>query len=139
VEQAKAYIAHYGLTWSLHAGVWCVFLKASVVASVALLLSCIATSTLFTIIVSFCFTIAGQGEGLLRSYVLKSLTVTFKKICAFVLAILCPDLTLFDLVEPAVRGDVIRLGTLAEVSGFALLYIVLYTAVAYLIFVEKEL
>jgi ABC-type Na+ efflux pump permease subunit len=139
IAQAKAYIAHYGLSWSLHAGVWCVFLKASVVASVALLLSCVATSTLFTIIVSFCFTIAGQGEGLLRSFVLKSLTVTLKKICAFVLAILCPDLTLFDLVEPAVRGDVIPLGVLAEVSGFALLYIVLYTAVAYLIFVEKEL
>ncbi len=139
VAQAKAYIAHYGLTWSLHAGVWFVFLKASVVASVALLLSCIATSTLFTIIVSFCFTIAGQGEGLLRSYVLKSLTVTLKKICAFVIAILCPDLTLFDLVEPAARGEVIPLGVLAEVSGFALLYIVLYTAVAYLIFVEKEL
>ncbi len=133
------YISRQGLSWSLHAGVWCVFLKAAVVTSLALLMSCVATSTLFTIIVSFCFTIVGHGEGLLRSYLLKSLAITWKKILSFLLAVICPDLTLFDEVQAVIDGNAIPLATLGQITGFALLYIVLYTAVAHLIFSEKEL
>ncbi len=133
------YIGRQGLSWGLHAGVWCVFLKAAVVTSLALLMSCVATSTLFTIIVSFCFTIVGHGEGLLRSYLLKSLAITWKKILSFLLAVICPDLTLFDEVQAVIDGNAIPLSTLGQITGFALLYIVLYTAVAYLIFSEKEL
>jgi hypothetical protein len=139
IAAVKTVIAHYGLTWSLHAGVWCVFLKAAVVASLALLMSCIASSTLFTILVTFCFTIAGQGQGLLRSFVLKSLPVTWKKVCAFVLAVLCPDLGLFDQVQAVIEGNSIPPLVLAETTGFALAYIVLYTGVAHLVFAEKEL
>ncbi len=133
------YIGRQGLSWNLHAGVWCVFLKAAVVTSLALLMSCVATSTLFTIIVSFCFTIVGHGEGLLRSYLLKSLAITWKKILSFLLAVICPDLTLFDEVQAVIDGNAIPLATLGQITGFALLYIVLYTAVAHLIFSEKEL
>ena len=139
IAAVSAIIARQGLTWSLHAGVWCVFLKAAVVASLALLMSCIATSTLFTILVSFCFTIAGQGQGLLRSFVFKSLPVTWKKIGAFVLAVLVPDLGLFDQVQAVIEGNSIPLATLAQTTGFAAAYIVLYTGVAHLIFSEKEL
>lgn len=139
IAAVRALIAHQGLTWNLHAGVWCVFLKAAVVASLALLMSCIATSTLFTILVSFCFTIAGQGQGLLRSFVFKSLPVTWKKICSFVLALLLPDLGLFDQVQAVIEGNSIPLATLAETTGFAAAYVVLYAGVAHLIFSEKEL
>ena len=139
VAAMTAIIARQGLTWSLHAGVWCVFLKASVVASLALLLSCIASSTLFTILVSFCFVIAGQGQGLLRSFALKALPVTWKKISAFALAVLCPDLGLFDQVQAVIEGNSIPFLTLAQTTGFALAYVVLYTGVAHLVFAEKEL
>lgn len=135
----QAIIARNGLTWSLHSAVWCVFLKAAVVASLALLMSCIASTTLFTILVSFCFTIAGQGQDLLRSFVLKGLPVTSKKIGAFVLAVLVPDLGLFDQVQAVIEGNSIPLATLAETTGFAAAYIVLYTSVAHLVFSEKEL
>lgn len=139
LAQVREYVAGFSPTWSLHAGLWCVFLKASVMASMALLMSCVASSTLFTIIVSLCFSIAGQGQGLLRSFVLKSMTVTWKKLLSFIIAVICPDLTLFDLVDAAVRGATIPFFYLAQITGFALLYIVLYTAVAYLFFAEKEL
>ena len=139
LAQVREIVANFGPSWSLHAGLWCVFLKACVMASMALLMSCIASSTLFTIIVSLCFTIAGQGQGLLRSFVLKSMTVTWKKLFSFIIAVICPDLTLFDMVDAAVRGSTIPVFYLAQVTGFAVLYIVLYTAVAYLFFAEKEL
>lgn len=139
IAAVRAIIAHQGLTWSLHAGVWCVFLKAAVVASLALLMSCIASSTLFTILVTFCFTIAGQGQALLRSFVLKSFTVTVKKIAGFILAVICPDLGLFDQVQAVIEGNSIPMASLAVTTGFAAAYITLYTAVAYLVFSEKEL
>ncbi len=139
IAAVRAIIAHQGLTWSLHAGVWCVFLKAAVVASLALLMSCIATSTLFTILVSFCFTIAGQGQGLLRAFVFKAMPVTGKKICSFVLAVLIPDLGLFDQVQAVIEGNMIPLATLLKTTGFAATYVVLYAGVAHLIFSEKEL
>jgi len=139
IAQVREFVSRFGPSWSLQAGLWCVFLKACVMTSMALLMSCIASSTLFTIIVSLCFAIVGHGEGLLRSFVLKSLTVTWKKLFSFIIAILCPDLTLFDLVDAAVRGASIPIFYLAQITGFAVLYIVLYTAVAYLFFAEKEL
>ncbi len=133
------YIDRQGLSWNLQAGVWCVFLKAAVVTSLALLMSCVASSTLFTILVSICFTVVGHGEGLLRSYVFKSLAITWKKFLSFLLAVICPDLSLFDEVQAVIDGNAIPLSTLGQITGFALLYVVLYTSVAYLIFSEKEL
>jgi ABC-type Na+ efflux pump permease subunit len=139
IAAAQEIIAAQGLRWSLHAGVWCVFLKAAVVASLSLLLSCIATSTLFTILVGFAFTIAGQGQGLLRSFFLKSISVSWKKILSLALAVLCPDLTLFDEVQAVIEGQMIPPATLLQITGFAAGYVALYTAVAHLVFSEKEL
>jgi hypothetical protein len=132
-------IGKYGLTWGLHAAVWAIFLKASVIAALALMISCFASSTLFTIITTFAFTIAGHGQQLMRDWFLNKLDGFWERLISGSLAVLCPDLGLFDLVEPAIRGDVIPLGALASVTGIALLYIVGYMAVAHLFFVEKEL
>ncbi|HBJ86929.1 MAG TPA: hypothetical protein DDZ88_24335, partial [Verrucomicrobiales bacterium] len=41
VAQVRQIVAQQGLTWNLHWAVWAIFLKASVVTMVALLLSCI--------------------------------------------------------------------------------------------------
>lgn len=131
--------ARYGLTWSLHAGVWAIFLKASVVATLSLLISCFASSTLFTINVACAFTIAGHGQALLREWFLDKLSNGWDKALGGAIAIFCPDLTLFDLVEPAIRGQEIPLTALGSVTAVALMYIVGYTSVAYLFFVEKEL
>jgi hypothetical protein len=139
LAQVRQILDRYGPSWNLQAGLWCVFLKACVMTSLALLMSCVASSTLFTIVISLCFAIAGEGQGLIRSYVLKSLTLSVKKFVSFVLATICPDLTLFELTSPVVRGDVIPFGILSQITGFAVLYIALYTAVAYLFFAEKEL
>lgn len=131
--------ARFGLTYSLHSAVWAIFLQASVVAAVSLLISCFASSTLFTILVGIAFVIAGHGQALLREWFLDKMSGIWQKALSGAIAVFCPDLTLFDLAEPAIRGDVIPFGVLAEVSGIALLYIVGYTSVAYLFFVEKEL
>lgn len=139
IAAVQAIIGKYGLTWELHVGVLAVFLKAAVITAMTLLISCFASSTLFTIVVSFAFTIAGHGQQLIRDWFLDKMTDVWQKTISGALTIICPDLTLFDLVEASISGVAIPGSAIMSVTGFALLYIIGYTAVAYLFFVEKEL
>jgi ABC-type Na+ efflux pump permease subunit len=140
IAAVRTQIEHYGLNNSLHAGVWAVFLKAAVISALALLVSCFASSTLFTIVITFAMTIIGHGEQLMRDWFFhKHLSSFWEKAASSFIAVLCPDLGAFDLVEPAIRGDLIGFGALMSVTGLAALYITGYTTAAYLFFVEKEL
>lgn len=129
----------YGLTWSLHAGVYSIFLKSAIIASMALLISCFASSTLFTIVVTLGFTIAGFGQQLIRDWFLSDLPATAEKTIALILTLICPDLSLFDLVEASIRNDHIPTTTLASITSITLLYLIGYTTIAHLFFVDKEL
>ena len=62
IAAQSAVVAKQGLTWHLHAGVLAIFLKSAVVAALALLISCFASSTLFTIVSTFCFMVFGHGQ-----------------------------------------------------------------------------
>ena len=128
-----------GLTWALHVAVLAIFLKAAVLTSLTLLISCIATSTLFTVITSFCFFILGHGENLFREYFFKGGTGWWQYAAAAVLAIICPDLTLFDVIDAVTEGKVLLLADVTHMLGIGALYTVGYMVVAYLLFVEKEL
>ncbi len=140
VAAIKMIIGKYGLTWGVHAGVFAVFLKASVIAALSLLISSFASSTLFTIVVAFAFTIIGHGQQLLRDWFLHdTLSSGFGKIISGLVVIICPDLKLFDVVDKVITGEIISAVTLASMGGMATLYIVGYTATAYLFFVDKEL
>lgn len=134
-----ASIEKQGLTWSLHLGVWAIFLKAAVLTSLALLISSFASSTLFTVITAFCFAILGHGQGLLRDYFFKGGITSVEYGLAALLAVVCPDLGVFDAVDAIISGHVLTLREVGIMSGLGALYVVGYTVVAYLIFVEKEL
>lgn len=139
IAAVQTIIGKYGLTWNLHAGVFAIFLKASVIAALSLLISCFASSTLFTIVVAFAFTIAGHGQQMIREWLFHSQTAGMEKILGGILAFICPDLKLFDVVDKVITGEVISSLTLASMGGMAGLYLVGYTAAAYLFFAEKEL
>ena len=140
IAAQTAAVAAQGLTWGLHAGVWAIFLKASVVAALALLISCFASSTLFTIVITFCFTIVGHGQQLFRDYFFHgNLSAVGERAAGTVLAIVCPDLGLFDIVENIINGVAVRGADLLYMTGMGALYLVGYLTVAHLLFVEKEL
>lgn len=139
IAAVTADVAKQGLTWTLHLAVLAIFLKAAVLASLTLLISCIATSTLFTVIVSFCFFILGHGETLFREYFFKGGTAWWQYLAAAVLAIFCPDLSLFDMVDAVAEGKAVLFADVLHMTGMGLLYAGGYLVVAYLLFVEKEL
>lgn len=140
VAQLRTAVGRQGLTWALHTGVLAIFLKAAVVASLTLLISCFASSTLFTIVIAFLFTIAGHGQQMLRDYFFHGhFSPLGRKLGATVLATICPDLGVFDIVENVIRGLPPVTEDLLRMTGMGALYVVAYMVVAHLLFVEKEL
>ena len=139
VTSMSAAIHSQGLGWSLQAAVWSLFLKASVLATLALLISCFASSTLFTVISAFCLFVMGHGVGMLRDYLFHGGIGWGEKLFTVLVAILCPDMTLFDAVDSVIAGNVIPFADLLHMTGIATLYVIGYFVVAHLIFVEKEL
>lgn len=132
-------IHNQGLAWSLHIGTLAIFYKGAVIASLALLVSCFASSTLFTVISTFCMTVLGHGEGMLREYFLRGAATVWQSALSLAVAIICPDLSLFEAVDAVVIGKVVSLGSVLAMTWAAALYVVGYTTIACFIFQEKEL
>jgi len=140
IERVKAIVARQGLTWDMHWAVFAIFLKASVVTTMALVLACIASSTLFTIVVSFCAVIIGHGEHLLREFFFHPyLSGTAERLAALALAIIFPDLAQFDIVDGVVNGASVSWSAVLDMTGIAAMYVCGYMTIAHLLFVEKEL
>jgi ABC-type Na+ efflux pump permease subunit len=140
LAQMREIVSRQGLTWNLHWAVWAIFLKAAVVTAVALMISCIASSTLFTIVITFCITLIGHGEGLIRDYFFQpNLGSTAKHAASFVLASIIPDLTQFDIVDSVVNGELVPWAAVYDMTGIAVLYLGVYLLVTHLVFAEKEL
>lgn len=140
VAQVKEIVGRQGLTWTLHWAVWAIFLKAAVITTVALLLSVIASSTLFTIVMTFCITIIGHGHSLIREFFFQpNLSSTAARIAGLLLAAICPDLAQFDIVDAVVNGEPVPWQAIYEMTGIAALYVTVYLFVTHLLFVEKEL
>ena len=133
-------IVAQGVSWQLQAGVLAVFLKAAVVTGLALMISCFASSTLFTVITTFCVVIVGQGQELIREFFFhRAFDATWEKIASGALAVLVPDLRLFDIIDRVVSGETLLLSASAYMVGAAALYLTGYLTLSHLLFIEKEL
>ena len=140
IKRLKGIVARQGLTWEMHWAVWAIFLKAAVVTTMALLLACIASSTLFTIIVAFCVVIIGHGEHLLREFFLHPyLSGQTERLAALALAVVFPDLAQFDVVDGVVAGEAVPWAAVLDMAGIAAIYVCGYMTITHLLFVEKEL
>lgn len=140
IERLKGIVARQGLTWEMHWAVFAIFLKAAVVTSMALVLACIASSTLFTIVVAFCTVIIGHGEHLLREFFLHPyLSGQTERLAALALAVVFPDLAQFDIVDGVVAGEAVPWSAVLSMAGIAAMYVCGYMTIAHLLFVEKEL
>ena len=139
IAQVEVFVGKQGLTWNLHLGVVAIFFKAAVITALTLMISCFASSTLFTIVISFLITIAGHGQGLIREYFLTGHAGWFKKMLSALLAVVTPDMGVFDIVDNVINGELVTLAALGFMAAIASAYLVGYSVVSHLLFVEKEL
>ncbi|MCX6856697.1 MAG: ABC transporter permease subunit [Verrucomicrobia bacterium] len=140
IAQLQEFVGRQGLTWNIHLGVLAIFLKASVIAALSLMISCFASSTLFTVVIALLTTIIGHGQGLIREYFLsEGMNQMMKKAGSALLAVITPDLGVFDVVDTIINGELVSAFSVGVMVGTAAMYVTGYAVVSHLLFVEKEL
>jgi ABC-type transport system involved in multi-copper enzyme maturation permease subunit len=139
IAQIQGFVGKQGLTWNLHFGVAAIFFKASVITALTLMISCFASSTLFTIVIGFLVTLIGHGQGLIRDYFLTGHAGALKKVLSALLAIITPDMSAFDIVDNVINGQIVSLTAFGLMAATTGTYLLGYAVVSHLLFVEKEL
>lgn len=141
IESMKADIRAQGVTWSVQGGVFAIFLQASIIGAVSLLLSTFSTSTLFTIIVSFMTYLAGSFQSDAADFYKATAsagTTTFGSLLMKFVALIFPNYQLFNITDAAIQGQTIALSAVGTLTGLSLFYVVLYTLLSWFVFSDKE-
>lgn len=126
-------------TWALVPGIIAIYLKAAIFASLTLLISTFASSWIFTIVVSTAVYLIGHLTPIAREYWLSDGGTLLAKGGIALIALLFPDLQIFNLTDDIVAGNAIPLGIFLHTAGLGILYIAVYTSLAYWMFARKEL
>lgn len=132
-----ARLAGHGLTWSLQGAVATAFLRAAIMAALTLLLSTMATSTLFTQVTAVSAYLIGHLVAIARSEALTGDGWLLRTLVGGA-ALVFPDMQLFNLDDAVVGGGAIPAAELLRLGGTGLVYILVYLGLAWLVFAERE-
>ncbi len=125
---------------NLFSGIAAIYAKGCLLAALTLFISTFATSSIFTTIVMAFIYFIGHLQPIAREYWLQingagMFTRTF---LAFV-ALVFPDLQLFNLTDDVVAGSAIPAALLLKTIAMGLFYCSFYLALAWTVFFRKEL
>lgn len=146
-ERAVAAIAKLKagtFTPTLFSGIGVIFLRSIVCATLTLMLSCFATSWLFTVIVALMMILAGHLVPIARSVwqgpfggamdVPFHFAILLRFITVFV-----PDMQLFNVVDDIAVGVSVSGDIFLRIAGLGAGYVAIYLLVGYLFFAWREL
>lgn len=139
LDEQMALISNQGVKKSLSIAALASFLKASVVAAMAILISTFASSSLFTIISSIFFFLIGHAHGMMTDFWVNLTDGNrFIMMITKILKLLIPDYQLFSFSEGIVSGGEVvpRLvyGMCALTGG----YLFVFLLISLMIFLYKE-
>jgi hypothetical protein len=129
------------VNWSLQGAVFAVFLRASIMASLALLISTFSSSTLFTTIVSFLIYFIGHFQADARDVYLSGGQAgegVFARIASLLMSLVLPDFQLFNVIDAVIEGQTLPLLALGKLTLVGLYYAVFFTIASWFIFSDKE-
>jgi ABC-2 type transport system permease protein len=141
-EKEVATLKASTFTPTVFGGVGVIVMRAMVCAALTLMISCFATSWLFTVIVSFMMIMVGHLVPIARGVwqdplgpepawhiglFLKAVTVFF------------PDMQLFNVVDDIATGAQVSAGVFGSIAGLGAGYAGVYLLVGYLFFIWREL
>jgi len=141
IAALRADILAQGPTWSLQGAVIAVFLRAVVMAAIALLLSTFSTSTLFTVIVSFLVYFIGhfQADALeFARHAGEAGQSTAARTFAGAVALIFPNFQTFNVIDAIIQGEVMPPSRLAELAALSAYYFILYLFSSWFVFAKKE-
>ena len=117
-----------------------IFVKASVLAAITLLISTFATSTIFTIVVTAFVYFIGHLQATAREYWLQEQGAGWwHRLFLGCVALIFPDLHAFDFADEIVAGASIPLTLFLQTMGLGCFYMTLYLLLAIAVFNGKEL
>ncbi len=121
-------------------GIAILYLKACLLASLTLFISTFATTNIFTIVVTVFVYFIGHIQGTAREFWLQQNGGTWlSRIFLAFVALVFPDLQLFDFVDDVVVGAAVPLTLFAHAAGLGSFYTVLYLLLATAVFSGREL
>lgn len=131
-------------TASLFGGIFVVLLRAVVCSTLTLMLSCFATSWLFTVIVSFMAIIVGHLVPIARSAwqnpsMIGADPAWYMDGFLRLVTIAFPDMQIFSVVDEVALGTQIAPAIFATIAGLSFGYVAVYLLVGYLFFLWREL
>lgn len=142
VALLKKDILARGPTPSLQGAVISVFLKAAIIASLALLISTFSTSTLFTTIIAFLVYFIGHFQADARTAFLSQdpgmSDSVLAKIVTLLVALVLPDFEMFNVIDAVMQGQLLPWLIVGKLTLIALFYAVFYIIASWLIFAKKE-
>jgi hypothetical protein len=130
-----------GPNGSLQGAVFAVFLRASIMASLALLISTFSSSTLFTTIVSFLIYFIGHFQADARDVYLHAGQAgegVFARIASLLVSLVLPDFQLFNVIDAVIEGQALPLLMLGKLTLVGLYYAFFFTIASWFIFADKE-
>jgi hypothetical protein len=134
-------ITQQGVTWDLHAGVAAIFFKATIMASIALLISTFSSSTLFTIVISVVIYFVGHFTADARNYWLHSHGSNVSqelKMASQGVALIFPDFQLYNIIDATIEGKTVSASIIKKLTVLTLFYTGIYSVLAWFTFRKKE-
>ena len=141
IDQQLSGLKAHGVTMSLHLATFGIFLKAVVIASIALLISTFSTSTLFTIILTLIIIVIGLIQADARDYATTMAEFGEQNQLSNVslaVAVFFPDLQFLSIEDGVIDGRTVPFKIMRQISLIALLYFGLYIVLSWFTFRKKE-
>ncbi len=134
-----ALISAYGPDLNLLYGVLAVFLKSAVLATVAMLISTFASSSLFTIIITTVIFLIGHFHKMAADFwVAEQQGALITRILGKVLVLVIPDFQIFNISDSISGGQSVAFLVIAQMSALALMYVIIFTIASWFLFSDKE-
>ena len=142
LQTQLALIQGHTFTGSFFLGIILIYIKSCVLATICLAISTITTSTIFTILCTAAVYFIGHVQGTAREFWMSQgggNPSLFKKVFLGIVAILFPDLQLFNLSDEINAGNELPFHVFGITAGWGLFFIAFYILIGYIIFSKKEL
>jgi ABC-type Na+ efflux pump permease subunit len=123
----------------LFSGIGIIYVKACLLAALTLFVSTFATTTIFTTVLMVFVYFIGHLQSTARAYWQTGGAGWITKLFLAFVALLFPDLQLFNLVDDIVAGNVIPLALFIKTTALGFFYTGFYLVLAWSVFYRKEL
>jgi hypothetical protein len=140
LARALELITHGTFNINLVPGILIIFVKSAVLASLTLLISSFATSSLFTVMVAAAVYFIGHLQSTARDYWLEGAEIRWwTRLFLGLIALVFPDLQSFNLTDDVIAGAAIPLPIFLGTFALGWTYVAVYFALAAFIFSGREL